>query len=120
MTIICIRTEQGIRILIQCKCIKITSSKFSASFLQIGLNPLTMTGITEILRAVDSTTSKVSYIDLEGAVINGKVSYMIERIRKKRKFKCSQHLIIDSEDVIGVKIGQLSAFHSFWKSGPLY
>lgn len=65
-----------------------------------------MTGITEILRAVDSDNSKVSFIDLEGVVINGKVSYMIERIRKKRRFKCSQHLIIDSEDVLGVKMGE--------------
>ena len=52
--------------------------------LRIGFNPLTTTGCLDILDAVDTEKSAVTFISFEGIPITRKVIYAKENIQEKR------------------------------------
>ena len=76
-------------------------------FPQIGMNPLTMTGVFELVSAVNNERSEMEYISFEGVPISRRIAYTAEMISKEREFSMDHGGIIDTEDVMGKQIGEL-------------
>ena len=66
-----------------------------------------MTGVFELVSAVNNERSEMEYISFEGVPISRRIAYTAEMISKVREFSMDHGGIIDTEDVMGKQIGEL-------------
>lgn len=66
-----------------------------------------MTGVLEILSAVNNQHSECEYLGFEGVPINRKIAYIAERLSNSREFSISHGGILDTNDVMGAKPSEL-------------
>ena len=65
-----------------------------------------MTGVSELIKAVNNPHSEVQVLGLSGIPINRTIAYIAERLSNEREFTVTHGGIIDTEDVVGKKIGR--------------
>lgn len=68
------------------------------------MNPLTMTGVLELLSAVNNKHSELEYLSFEGIPINRKIAFIAEMIGEQRDFSITHGGVIDTDDVVGRKL----------------
>lgn len=61
-----------------------------------------MTGVQELLSAVNNDRSEMEYMSFEGIPINRKIAYIAETLSNNRdEFSINHGGVIDSDDVFG-------------------
>ena len=62
-----------------------------------------MTGVLELISAVNNEASEMEYMSFEGVPINRKIAYIAETMSNIRDFSISHGGVIDTDDVMGKK-----------------
>ena len=78
--------------------------------LQIGNNPLTMTGVLELLSAVNNEHSEMEYMSFEAVPINRKIAYIAETLSNIRDFTMNHGGVIETDDIMGKKKSMYPSF----------
>lgn len=62
-----------------------------------------MTGVLELLSAVNNQHSEMEYMSFEGVPINRKIAYIAETLSNAREFSINHGGVIDTDDIMGKK-----------------
>ncbi|CAF0773135.1 unnamed protein product [Brachionus calyciflorus] len=71
--------------------------------LNLSFNPVTASGIYEILKSINTETSSIEYLGLKNIPIQKHLILIIELIQQRRKFNCEYGNMVVYPDTINVK-----------------